>query len=167
MQTDRRTQSRLAGTAVERKGWVLVALLAGVMVVFGLEAYFSQPSPHEAIVGSGCCTGQRFSDAPGWVFDYFNELGKYMGTFMVGTGLFGLAVVIGGVRMGRRWAWALAWYVPALFAIHGFALGSFPFDAVPLALSTVGQLLMIRPVFGRPVVDREPVETTAGVPAGR
>ena len=60
---------RLAGSAVERKGWVLVALLAAVMVVFGLEAYFSAPSPDTPIVGSLCCTGQRLSDAPSWVYD--------------------------------------------------------------------------------------------------
>jgi hypothetical protein len=166
MQSARNVPTRLAGSAVERKGWVLVALLAGVMVIFGLQAYFSQESAQTAIVGSACCTGERLSDAPGWVFDYATELGKYIGTYMVGTGLFGLALVIGGVRVGRRWAWALAWYVPVLFAVHGFALGAFPFDAVTLALSTLGQLLMIRPVFGTPVAAPVPAETT-GVPVGR
>ena len=155
---------RLAGSAVERKGWVLVALLPAVMVVFGLMAYFSTESASTPIVGSLCCTGQKFSDAPRWVFDYYQELGKYMGTYMVGTGVFALAVILAGVRRGRRWAWAVAWYVPVLFAVHAFALGSFPFDAITFALSTLGQLLMIRPVFGRPVAAQAPAAhmVTAG-----
>jgi ATP/ADP translocase len=169
MQTEGQARTRLAGTAVERKGWVLVALLAGVMVIFGLEAYFSSESPDTPIVGSLCCTGQRLSDAPSWVSDYFTELGKYMGTFMVGTGVFGLAVIIGGLRIGRRGAWAVAWYVPLIFAIHGFALGSFPFDIAPLAVSALGQLLMIRPVFGRPAAgatdQSRPVVASSSVPS--
>jgi ATP/ADP translocase len=139
---------RLAGSAVERKGWVLVALLAAVMVVFGLEAYFASESPHTPIVGSLCCTGRRLSDAPGWVYDYSLEMAKYLGTYMVGTGVFALAVVVGGVRTGRRSAWYVAWALPAIFAVHAFALGSFPFDLITCLITVVGQLLMIRPVFG-------------------
>ncbi len=140
---------RLAGSAVERKGWVLLALLAAVMIVFGLQAYFSQEAPTDAINGSACCTGHRLSEAPGWVFLYYQEMGKYMGTYMLGTGLFALAVILFALRLGRRWGWIVCWYVPVLFVIHGFALGSFPFDIAPLALTALGQLLMIRPVFGR------------------
>lgn len=159
--------SRPAGSALERKGWVLVALLAAVMVVFGLQAYFSQESPTDAIVGSGCCNGHRLSEAPGWVFQYSQEMGKYMGTYMVGTGLFALAVILFALRLGRRWAWIVCWYVPILFAIHGFALGSFPFDIAPLALTGLGQLLMIRPVFdGRlPVTPGQPAPTEIPAPA--
>ena len=150
--------TRPAGTAVERWGWILVGLLAAVMVVFGLEAFFSHPAPNDVISGSGCCNGHRLSEAPSWVYQYAQEMGRYMGTFMFGTGLFGLAVIFSGLRAGRRWAWGVCWYVPALFAIHGFALGSFPFDIVPLALTALGQLLMIRPVFGRrvPLPDAAP-----------
>jgi hypothetical protein len=139
---------RLAGSAVERKGWVLVALLAAVMVVFGLQAYFSSESASTPIVGSLCCTGKKLSDAPGWVYDYSLELAKYLGTYMVGTGVFALAVVIGGVRTGRRSAWYVAWGVPAIFAVHAFALGSMPFDLITGLITVAGQLLMVRPVFG-------------------
>ncbi len=87
-----------------------------------------------------------------------------MGTYMVGTGLFGLAVIFSGLRAGRRWAWAVCWYVPLIFVIHGLALGSFPFDIVPLALTGLGQLLMIRPVFARrvpvPTADRRGAPVT-------
>ncbi len=58
-----------------------------------------------------------------------------------------LAVVLFGLRRGERWAWAVLWWVPAMFAVHGFVLGSFPFDIVPLALTAGGLLLMVRPVF--------------------
>jgi ATP/ADP translocase len=146
--TEQAGLTRPAGTAVERRGWVLLALLTGVMVVFGLEAYFSQESAGTVINGSGCCNGHRLSEAPGWVYDYTAELAKYLGTYMVGTGIFGLAVVLAGLRSARRWAWLVSWYVPVLFAVHGFALGSFPFDIATLALSVVGLLLMVRPVFG-------------------
>jgi hypothetical protein len=146
--TVHRGSTRPAGSAVERYGWVLLALLAGVMVVFGLEAYFAQGSSSDVINGSGCCNGHRLSEAPAWVYDYSLELAKYLGTFMVGTGVFGLAVVWAGLRPARRWAWYVCWYVPVLFAVHGFALGSFPFDLVPLALTAGGLLLMVRPVFG-------------------
>ena len=156
--------TRPAGTGVERWGWVLVALLAAVMVVFGFEAYLAHESANQAINGSGCCTGHRLSEAPSWVYLYAQEMGKYMGTYMVGTGLFGLAVIFSGLRTARRWAWVVCWYVPLLFVIHGFALGSFPFDIVPLALTSLGQLLMIRPVFGRrvsvPTADRRAAPMT-------
>lgn len=152
--------TRPAGTAVERWGWILVALLAAVMVVFGLEAYFSQQSATDVIAGSGCCNGHRLGEAPSWVYLYAQEMGRYMGTYMFGTGLFALTVIIAGLRTGRRWAWIVCWYVPFLFVVHGFALGSFPFDIAPLALTTLGQLLMIRPVFGR----RVPVARDAAAP---
>lgn len=139
------------GTAVERYGWVLLALLTTVIAVFGLEAYVDQGSATDAINGSLCCTGHRLSEAPPWVFDYAGELGKYLGTYMVGTGLLGLAVVLGGLRRARRWAWVACWYVPVLFGVHGFVLGSFPFDIPTFTLGILGLLLMIRPVFGRPV----------------
>ena len=145
------SRSVRAGSAVERRGWWLLAFLAAVMVVFGAEAFFAHPSPTEVIVGSGCCNGHNLGQAPTWVYDYAGELAKYMGTYMVGTGIFALAVILGALRHGRRWAWFVAWYIPILFAVHGVVLGSFPFDAVTLGLSLVGLLLMIRPVFGPPV----------------
>ena len=152
---------RPRGTMVERYGWVLLALLTAVITVFGLEAYLSQGSASDAINGSLCCTGHRLSEAPPWVFDYAGELGKYLGTYMVGTGLLGLAVVLGGLRRARLWAWVACWYVPVLFGVHGFVLGSFPFDIPTLTLGIAGQLLMIRPVFGRRA-DDEPSGRAAG-----
>lgn len=160
--TERVDGDRPAGTAVERYGWVLLALLTGVMVVFGLEAFFAQDSANSVISGSGCCNGHRLSEAPRWVYDYSLELAKYLGTFMVGTGVFGLAVVFAGLRSARRWAWLVCWYVPVLFAVHGFVLGSFPFDIPTLALGILGLLLMVRPVFGaRTPVHRTPVAAAA------
>jgi ATP/ADP translocase len=165
--TEQSGRTRPAGTAVERRGWVLLALLTGVMVVFGFEAYFSQESASTVIYGSGCCNGHRLSEAPGWVYDYSAELSKYLGTYMVGTGIFGLAVVWAGLRSARRWAWLVSWYVPVLFAVHGFALGSFPFDIATLALSVVGLLLMVRPVFGDRTPQDPPAEpATALAPSG-
>ena len=130
------------------------------MVVFGAEAFFAQPSPSEVIAGSGCCNGHNLGQAPAWVYDYAGELARYLGTYMVGTGIFALAVIFGALRHGRLWAWFVAWYIPLLFAVHGFVLGSFPFDAVTLGLSVLGLLLMARPVFATPgpsrLVDEQP-----------
>jgi ATP/ADP translocase len=137
-----------AGSAVERRGWWLLALLTCVIVVFGVEAFLSPGARSDVISGSGCCNGHTMSEAPRWAFDYAGELAKYMATYMIGTGVFGLAVVLTGLRHARRWAWYVAWYVPVLFAVHGFVLGSFPFDIPTLALGVLGLLLMIRPVFG-------------------
>lgn len=147
--------SNSQGSFIERKAWVLLALIAGVAIVFGLMAYLA-PQDQMAdmpIQGSMCCTGEVLSDAEPWVADYAGELGKYMGTFMVGTGVFAMALILGPFRRRERWAWAVLWYLPALFAIHGFALGSFPFDIVPLALVTLGLVLPIRLFWGsrRPV----------------
>jgi hypothetical protein len=141
------TTTRRRGTAVERYGWALLALLTAVITVFGLEAFLDQGSATDAINGSLCCTGHRLSEGPPWVFDYAGELGKYLGTYMVGAGLLGLAVVLGGLRRARRWAWVACWYIPVLFGVHGFLLGSFPFDIPTFGLAVAGQLLMIRPVF--------------------
>ena len=166
MTATRQAGTRPAGTAVERHGWVLLALLTVVMVAFGLEAYFSQESASTVINGSGCCNGHRLSEAPGWVYDYSAELAKYLGTYMVGTGIFGLAVGWAGLRPGRRWGWLVSWYVPVLFAVHGFALGSFPFDIVTLALSVLGLLLMVRPVFGARTPMDPPSEPVALAASG-
>jgi hypothetical protein len=57
-------------------------------------------------------------------------------------------VIIAGVRTGRRSAWYVAWAVPAIFAVHAFALGSMPFDLITCLITFAGQLLMVRPVFG-------------------
>jgi hypothetical protein len=135
-------------TGVERHGWVLVALLCLVMVVFGAGAYFGTQDPDTPIVGSMCCNGERLSTVDAWVYAYAGEMAKYMGTYMAATGIFGLVLCAVPLRRGERWAWWTAWTVPALFAVHGFALGSFPFDIVPLALTTLGLLLMARPVLG-------------------
>ncbi|WP_375401185.1 hypothetical protein [uncultured Amnibacterium sp.] len=52
------------------------------------------------------------------------------------------------LRTGRRWAWAACWYVPVMFAIHSVVLGSGLFDVITGSIAILGQLLMIRPVFG-------------------
>lgn len=138
------------GNLVERKAWVLLALIAGVAIIFGLMAYLA-PQDQMAnmpIEGSMCCTGKVLSNAEPWAADYAGELAKYMATFMVGTGVFAMALILGPFRRGERWAWGVLWYLPSLFAIHGFALGSFPFDIVPLALVTLGLLLPIRLYWG-------------------
>lgn len=153
---------RPRGTAMERYGWVLPALLTVIIAVFGLEAYVDQGSATDAINGSLCCTGHRLSEAPPWVFAYAGELGKYLGTYMVGTGLLGLAVVLGGLRRARRWAWVACWYIPVLFGVHGFLLGSFPFDIPTFSAAIAGQLLMIRPVFGSRTVDDAPGRPAPG-----
>lgn len=157
-------RTRPAGTVIERYGWVLLALLSAVIVVFGLQAFWAQDGTGAAINGSACCTGHRFSEAPSWTYEYSIELARYMGTYMVGTGVFGLAVVLAGLRRARRWAWTVCWYVPVLFAVHGFVLGSFPFDIPTLALGVLGLLLMARPAFAarQPAADtvvQEPVGT--------
>lgn len=133
---------------VEGKGWVLVALLSAVMMVFGLGAYFSGSDLEAPITGSGCCNGERLGELPAWGVAYLEEVTRYMATFMFGMGLFGFLLTVVALRRRQRWAWGVLWYVPALFAIHGFALGSFPFDIGPLVLSSLGLLLMARPVLG-------------------
>jgi uncharacterized membrane protein HdeD (DUF308 family) len=138
-----------AGTAVERKGWVLMALMSLLIFVFGLQAFFAQDPANTPISGSGCCNGERLSTVSPWVYDYANELTQYLGTYMIGTGLFALTVAVTGLRRHQRWAWAVSCYIPMLFAIHGFVLGSFPFDIPTLALSTLGLMLLVRPVFRR------------------
>jgi hypothetical protein len=135
-------------SAIERKGWLLVALPALVMLLFGVTAYFADLGRATPITGSGCCNGQTFSTVDPWAYEYTGEIAKYMATYMFGTGLLALALVLGPLRRRERWAWAVLWYLPVLFLVHGLALGSFPFDIVPLALATGGLLLMARPVLG-------------------
>ena len=144
---DRQTSARV--TFAERHGWILVAALCGVMIVFGTGAFFSKPDPADPIVGSLCCTGERFSTVDPWVYAYAGEMGRYMGTFMFGMGLFGIVLAAVPLRRRERWAWLVLWYVPVLFAVHGFVLGSFPFDIAPLVLTASGLLLMARPVLGQ------------------
>jgi ATP/ADP translocase len=134
-------------TAVERKGWILVGLLAVVMILFGLMAFFSESGRSTPITGSKCCNGERFDTVAAWAFDYTAEITQYMASYMFATGVLALVLVLVPLRRHERWAWAVLWIVPGLFALHGFALGSFPFDIAPLVLSALGLLLMARPVF--------------------
>ncbi len=136
-------------TFPERHGWVLVAALCALMTVFGVSAFFLNPDPAQPIDGSLCCTGQQLSTVDPWVYDYAHEIARYMATFMFGMGLFGLLLAAIPLRRGERWAWVALWYVPVLFAVHGFVLGSFPFDVPPLLLTTLGLLLSARRVLGR------------------
>jgi ATP/ADP translocase len=136
-------------TAIERKGWILVGLLAVVMILFGLMAFFGGgPGRSTAITGSECCNGERFDTVAPWAYDYTGEIARYMATYMFATGVLALVLVLVPLRRREPWAWAVLWIVPLLFAVHGFALGSFPFDIAPLTLTTAGLLLMARPVFG-------------------
>ncbi|HET8559803.1 MAG TPA: hypothetical protein VFL69_04735 [Marmoricola sp.] len=140
------TSSR--ATFAERHGWVLLAFLAVVMMLFGLMAFFGEPGRSTPITGSGCCTGERFDSVAPWAYEYTGEIARYMATYMFGTGLLALVLVLVPLRRGETWSWAVLWFVPLLFAVHGFVLGSFPFDAVTLGLSAAGLLLMARPVLG-------------------
>lgn len=135
-------------TFPERHGWVLVAALCTLMTVFGVSAFFLTPDPAEPITGSLCCTGEQLSTVDPWVYDYAHELARYMATFMFGMGLFGVLLAAIPLRRGERWAWVALWYVPVLFAVHGFVLGSFPFDIPPVVLTTLGLALSTRKVLG-------------------
>lgn len=134
-------------TFVERNGWVLLAFLAVVMILFGLSAFFGDPGRSTPITGSKCCNGEQFSTVAPWAYQYTGEIARYMATYMFGTGLLALALVVVPLRRHETWAWIVLWFVPALFAVHAFVLGAFPFDAVTLAISAAGLLLMARPVL--------------------
>ena len=137
-------------TAIERKGWILVGLLGVGMILFGLMAFFGGgPGRSTPITGSECCNGRHFDTVAPWAYDYTGEIARYMATYMFATGVLTLVLVLVPLRRRERWAWAALWIAPGLFAVHGFVLGSFPFDLVPLGLTVLGQLLMVRPVFGR------------------
>ena len=142
------TATTKPASVVERNGWILLGLLAVVMLVFGATAFFGGPGRSTPITGSTCCNGQQFSTVAPWAYQYTGEIARYMATYMFGTGLLALALVLVPLRRREPWAWGVLWFMPLIFAIHGFALGSFPFDIVPLALTAGGLLLMIRPVFG-------------------
>lgn len=148
--TESRPVTRSAGSAVERKGWVLVALLCVVMILFGIMVLSTMPDLDDPIVGSGCCDGRVLSSLDPWAIDYLHEMARYMGSYMLGTGILGLAVTIFGLRRRQRWAWAVLWFVPANFAYHAFVLEAFPFDLITGLITVTGLLLMVRPVFGTP-----------------
>lgn len=150
-QTPDRSRTRLAGTAIERYGWVLVALLAAFLLVMGVTGLGGGDARNAAIDGSGCCTGRNFAAAPQWTFAYLEETFRYQATFETGMALFSLAVLVFGSRRGATWAWAVSWYWPVMFVFHSVVLGSGTFDVITCAIVTIGQLLMIRPVFGRRV----------------
>lgn len=148
---------RLAGTLLERWGWVLVGVWFAVLILFALTSS-GAGARSDRIDGSGCCNGHSYVAAPLWTFQYANETFGYQATFQFGMGLFGLLVVLTALRRGRRWAWLACWYVPIMFAIHAFVLGSGLFDVVTGSIALLGQLLMIRPVFGRRGVHTDPAD---------
>jgi hypothetical protein len=137
------TTTTRTGTWVERKAWILLAVIAGLLILFGttmmLPADLTQP-----IQGSACCTGRIPADAEPWTASYMGEMARYMGTFTIGMGILAMATVVFAFRRRQRWAWAALWVLPALFLFHGAVLGSFPFDLVPLVISLAGLLLPIR-----------------------
>ncbi|MCA1705069.1 MAG: hypothetical protein LC808_18130, partial [Actinobacteria bacterium] len=76
-------------------------------------------------------------------------------------GVLAMSLILVPFRKRERWAWVTLWYLPALFAIHGFALGSFPFDIVPLALTTLGLLISGRLFWGSDSSASSPLMTPA------
>ncbi len=159
---DRTPSTRAAGSRVERLGWVLPALLGLLMTVFGATVLLAAPDPDMVIAGSDCCDGHRLGEYTGWQFDYLHETARYMGSYMVTAGLLFLVLLLGPVRRRQRWAWYAAWLMPALFLVHAFVLGAFPFDAVTTAISAAGLLLMARPVLAAPAGDRPQVSSSPG-----
>lgn len=144
----RARRDKATGTFVERKAWVLLALISAVMVVFGSQMFFVRPDLQEPIYGSKCCTGKVLADVTPWAVDYMQELARYMGTFTILAGLLSLAVVLVAYRRRERWAWVVLWGLPLLFLVHGAVLGSFPFDYGPLGLTLAGLLVPVRLFFG-------------------
>lgn len=142
----------LAGTmrasTIERYGWVLLALLGVVLTAFGAMAFLGDPGRDTPITGSQCCNGLSFSSVDAWAYEYAGEIARYMATYMLAAGVLTLLIVLIPLRRHERWAWLALCYLPVLFLVHGAVLGSFPFDYVPLGLSVVGLVLMVRPVFG-------------------
>ena len=158
-QSPARTRVRLAGTVVERFGWTLDALLCVALIVMGVGNFVSAgDSASTPIDGSGCCNDRRFDQAPHWTFQYLHETFHYEWSFGLGMGVFGLALIVFALRLGQKWAWFACLYLPVMFAIHAFALGSGMFDVITMAITIVGLALMVRPVFGTPT----PVDSPTG-----
>lgn len=143
------------GRLVERKAWILLALIAGVMIVFGTQMLMP-PDLHQPITGSKCCNGKVLADATPWMVDYARELAKYMGTFTILAGVLAMAVVVVPFRRRQRWAWNVMWALPLLFLVHGAWLGSFPFDFGPLGVTTLGLVLSARLFHGAPAAGHAP-----------
>ncbi len=156
-----RNRPRLAGTLIERSGWLLDALLCVALILMGVgDLIGSGDSASTPIDGSGCCNGHRFDQAPHWTFQYLQETFHYEWSFGLGMGIFGLALIVFALRRGQRWAWFACLYLPVMFAIHSFALGSGMFDVITMAITILGLALMIRPVFAvRPQVIHPPSNT--------
>lgn len=137
------TTTPRTGTWIERKAWILLALIAGVLILFGvmmmLPTNLTQP-----IQSSPCCTGRILADAEPWTVSYMDEMSRYMGTFTIGMGILAMFTVVFAFRRGQRWSWAALWVLPVLFLYHGVVLGSFPFDLGTLGLSLAGLLIPIR-----------------------
>ena len=69
-----------------------------------------------------------------------------LGTFFVGTNIFGIAIILKAYRRGQKWAWYTLLFYPIIFAIHG----SFIIFELPLAIvSLLGLLLPYRKFFPR------------------
>ena len=146
-----RNRPRLAGTVIERWGWLLDALLCVALILMGVgDLVGSADSASTPIDGSGCCNGHRFDQAPQWTFQYLQETFHYEWSFGLGMGIFGLALIVFGLRRGQRWAWFTCLYLPVMFAIHSFALGSGIVDVITMSITILGLALMIRPVFAGP-----------------
>lgn len=114
------------------------------MVLFGSQAWSTRPDLQEPIQGSLCCTGRVLASAEPWLLDYLAELVRFMATFMVGMGLLVVVTAALPFRRGERWAWGAMWVLPGLFLVHGFVLGTFPFDVAPVVVTLLGQLLGAR-----------------------
>jgi hypothetical protein len=138
------------GNIAERKAWILLAIVAGVMILFG----FMMMSPADVtapIGGSPCCTGkvlQEVATTTPWMIDYAGELAKYMGTYTLMSGVLSMVLILIPYRRHERWAWFALLTMPTLLVFHGIVLGSFPFDLGPLIFVVLGLALPVRQFFG-------------------
>ena len=138
--------ANVTGNIVERKAWILLALIAGVLILFGLQM-MSPADLTAPISGSPCCSGKVLSDVAAstpWMIDYAGELAKYMGSFTIMAGVLAMVIIVIPYRRQQRWSWFALLTMPILVLFHGLVLGSFPFDLGPLAFVTLGLLIPVR-----------------------
>ncbi len=149
-----------AEKAYERHLWMVFFAIGLIIFVFGallILAGIRLISPDPIIptqVVSGGKSWEQLSADPATERYIRNVLGG-LGTYLVGYGIFAMAISAGGYRTGQRWAWYALWYVPAnAVVVIATGYGALVLWVIFLILSLVALLLPYRSFFPRGEVAR-------------
>ena len=136
----------------QKYAWILIAIV-GVVFIFDALVFFAGVNPDpplfQSLIGQSLSSFNSSFPKEAAAMTY---LFHGIGLFVLGLGIFTIAISYKPYRKGERWSWYIVWYLPIvmfLSTIANYVDGgqSWPLDLVLLIVSLAGLLLPYRKFF--------------------